>query len=449
MDVCKSFTGGLFAVSAVIVLSAAETQAKDTVTDEDGNVYSVVKIGNQIWTAENLRATKLSDGTPISYITGKPEWTSHDDKKLPAYCWYENDTGRKATDGALYNWYAVKTGKLAPKGWHVATDADWIELEAYLADNGYNSDETKEERKVAKAMAARTGWSWGTTIEAGAIGKNLSLNNRSGFSAFPGGFRLVSGNFRNIGTTGRWWSATEYDSLQAWRFNLRYESANLNREYYFKGCGFSVRAVKDIVKGGRAGPNRSDAMAWIDGGTVRVKGEGPGNQPHDVKVNERVAGNNPSVFKDCPKCPVEQVSWLDAKQYCEKVGKRLPTEAEWEYACRAGVATNYYWGDEMNGDYAWYRANAEMKTHPAGQRKPNKFRLYDMSGNVYEWCSDDFSKKDDGKNPGTTPGAPGDVEGRVYRGGSWNNHRDGVGCSSRVSDTPEGTNTNVGFRCAR
>ena len=162
-----------------------------------------------------------------------------------------------------------------------------------------------------------------------------------------------------------------------------------------------------------------------------------------------MTGSNPSAFGECPKCPVEQVSWRDAKSYCEKVGKRLPTEAEWEYACRAGGAAKYYWGDAMNGEYAWYYENAGRKTHPAGQRKPNKFRLYDMSGNVYEWCDDRFVENFDGKNPVRSPDGPAEGERRVYRGGSWNNHRDGQGCAVRVWDTPEGINTDVGFRCAR
>jgi uncharacterized protein (TIGR02145 family) len=235
----------MFSAFAIIVLSAFDIQAKDTVTDADGNVYTTVKIGNQVWTVENLKTTKCNDGTPIPLITEPSEWTTYDGNKKPAYCWYDNDVAYKSLYGALYNWYAVNTGKLAPKGWHVSTDADWSVLEKYLIDNGYDWDTTKEDHTIAKSMAAKTNWAWASPKDSGTIGNDSSTNNRSGFSALPGGFRLISGNFRNIGTTGRWWSATEYDTSQAWRYNLRYDSDNLSRDFYLKGCGFSVRLLKD------------------------------------------------------------------------------------------------------------------------------------------------------------------------------------------------------------
>jgi uncharacterized protein (TIGR02145 family) len=245
VNVLKPLLRALFSLPAFIVLSAFGVQAKDTVTDADGNIYTTVKIGNQVWTVENLRTTKYNDGAPIPLITGQSEWSACDDNKRPAYCWYRNDTGNKTAYGALYNWYAVNTGKLAPKGWHVSTDAEWTELEDYLIDNGYNWDTTGDSRAAAKSMAAGTEWAWTSNTNPGAIGSDVSKNNRSGFSALPGGVRLVSGNFRNVGTTGRWWSATEHDTSRAWRFNLRYDSGALNRDSFLKGCGFSVRLLRD------------------------------------------------------------------------------------------------------------------------------------------------------------------------------------------------------------
>jgi formylglycine-generating enzyme required for sulfatase activity len=139
--------------------------------------------------------------------------------------------------------------------------------------------------------------------------------------------------------------------------------------------------------------------------------------------------NNPLYFENNPKNPVESVSWNDAQEFCQKLsdktGKkyRLPSEAEWEYACRAGTQTRYYFGDDEKqlGEYAWYIENSGGKTHPVEQKKPNDWGLYDMSGNVWEWCEDGWH--DNYENSPKDGTAWNDnhsqTKTRIIRGGSW------------------------------
>jgi len=217
-----------------------------TITDIDGNIYTTVKIGNQEWTVENLKTTKYNDGTAIPNVTesgvagGTTGWWN---LSTGAYCYYDNNPDYKAKYGALYNWYAVNTGKLAPEGWRVPTDADWTTLGNYLISNGYNWDGTTTGNKTGKSLAARTNWS--NDSEAGTIGNDPSKNNASGFSALPGGCRNVDGDFLNVGNYGYWWSSIEGGAALAWLRRLDYNSEHLGRFTNDKGCGFSVRLLRD------------------------------------------------------------------------------------------------------------------------------------------------------------------------------------------------------------
>ena len=170
---------------------------------------------------------------------------------------------------------------------------------------------------------------------------------------------------------------------------------------------------------------------------------------------EKVMGRNPSEFKGA-KNPVEDVSWTDCQSFVAKLKEklpgqpfRLPTEAEWEYGCRAGTTGDYCYGDGegLLAEYAWYGGNANGTTHPVGEKKPNGWGLYDMHGNVWEWCADWY-----GDYPATAVADPqGAAAGsyRVIRGGSWNYYGYYCRAAGRYGSSPTRTSNSIGFRLAR
>ena len=153
-----------------------------------------------------------------------------------------------------------------------------------------------------------------------------------------------------------------------------------------------------------------------------------GKYPVTQEQYQAVIETNPSHFQGNPQNPVESVSYGDAQAFCQKLSQvtgknyRLPTESEWEYACRAGTTTDYYFGDDANqlGDYAWYYGNSQKTTHPVGQKKPNAWGLYDMSGNVWEWCEDNWHDNYIGApKDGSAWLKNGNDNRSPLRGGSW------------------------------
>lgn len=170
-----------------------------------------------------------------------------------------------------------------------------------------------------------------------------------------------------------------------------------------------------------------------------------------------VIGNNPSHFKG-DDLPVETVSWEGVQVFVWKLNEmegtdkyRLPSEAEWEYASRAGTTTRYYFGDDESklGDYAWYRINSGSETHPLGQKKPNPWGLYDMYGNVHEWVQDRWHSNYTGAPSDGSAWEDGDDSKRVIRGGSWTNStRDCCSaCRDKFTSTKESDSTS--FRILR
>lgn len=163
-------------------------------------------------------------------------------------------------------------------------------------------------------------------------------------------------------------------------------------------------------------------------------------------------GSNPSHFSSCgDNCPVEQVSWNDIQQFISRLNSqsgtnyRLPTEAEWEYACRAGGTEEYCGSNDING-VAWYKDNSWSQTHPVGQKQANAWGIYDMSGNVWEWVNDWYDKSYYSGSPQSNPQGPSSGSYRVNRGGGWVDDSAGVRASGRDTDSPENRYDDLGFR---
>jgi formylglycine-generating enzyme len=197
---------------------------------------------------------------------------------------------------------------------------------------------------------------------------------------------------------------------------------------------------------------------------------------------EAVTWSNPSYFKG-PDLPVAGVYWHEAVRFCNELsrrhgfdtcytrvdyeyvcdfnanGYRLPTEAEWEYACRAGTETDFYTGNLTQPDHfsldsaldraAWYAANSGYKSHPVALKEPNAFGLYDMHGNVTEWCWDYYGRAYYTADPVVDPRGPAASRERVFRGGSWAGKPYTLRSSYRFSPTPADRNPNMGFRVVR
>ena len=178
---------------------------------------------------------------------------------------------------------------------------------------------------------------------------------------------------------------------------------------------------------------------------------------------ERVMGTNPSQFKGNPIRPVEEVSWHDAAEFCRRLSEapkektagatyRLLSEAEWECACRAGTTTRFSFGDDADvlGQYAWWRNNSGDSTQPVGQLRPNAFGLFDMHGNVWEWCADWHAVDDYTKVSAEDPVGPDSGSARVLRGGSWNDDFPGPFRGVyRNSNGPDRRYYGWGFRVSR
>ncbi len=192
------------------------TYKPDAITDIEGNYYNIVTIGSQVWMAENLKTTRYNDGSNIPNVTDNATW---DALTSPAYAWYDNNIANKVTYGALYNWYAVETGKLCPVGWHVPTDAQLTRLTNYVGGESVAGGKLKE--------IGTTHWN----------SPNEGATDEYGFTALPGGVRLLNGVFYSIGNLGSWWSSIDTLSTYAWHRFVWNNNIRFSRIYDSKTNG--------------------------------------------------------------------------------------------------------------------------------------------------------------------------------------------------------------------
>lgn len=191
----------------------------------DGKVYKTVKIGSQIWMAENLNADKFRNGDPIPKIASDSLWIDAGENQNPAYCYYENDHQFGIEYGKLYNGFVINDPRgLAPIGWHVASDIEWQTLIIYL---GGSID-------AGSKLKSSLGWN-----------DEGNGSNASGFNGKPGGFRNLRGNFALIGGYTSWWSSTDFIPGSAWYHTLYYKTSKVMKYTFDKGRGMYVRCIKD------------------------------------------------------------------------------------------------------------------------------------------------------------------------------------------------------------
>jgi len=197
------------------------------VTDIDGNIYSTVKIGIQVWMIENLKTTKYSNGDLIG--TTSPATLLITAENTPKYQWaYSGDESSVATYGRLYTWFTVMdTRGVCPTGWHIANDAEWTTLTTILGGESISDDKLKETGTIH----------W--------LSPNSGSTNSSGFTALPGGSRYLDGTFNHIGVDCVWWSATEASTIDGWYRRLDNGNARVGRYADYKWVGLSVRCIKD------------------------------------------------------------------------------------------------------------------------------------------------------------------------------------------------------------
>jgi uncharacterized protein (TIGR02145 family) len=215
----------LFALLMFVTGCNKEEKSHNTIADSEGNIYKTVKIGTQVWMAENLRSTKFNDGKDIPLVSNASMWNV---LTTAGFCWYNNDSLLyHHTFGALYNGYTITTGNLCPVGWHVPAKDEWLILREFLGDSTIAGGKLKE--------AGTAHW----------LSPNKDADNSSGFTAVAAGIRYFEGTFSSSQTFTSVWSGTEVSQSEAWSMSLYFAEGNFTMSQRSKKYGFSVRCLKD------------------------------------------------------------------------------------------------------------------------------------------------------------------------------------------------------------
>jgi uncharacterized protein (TIGR02145 family) len=210
----------------IFTQSCSKDEESSEIKDADGNVYTSIKIGTQVWMVENLKTTKFNDGiTIIRNVTDDAEWSN---LTTPAYCWYSNNITNKTPYGAIYNGYAVKTGKLCPTGWHVPSDTEWATLFDYAGGLVVAGGKLKE--------TGTTHWN----------SPNTGATDEYGFKYLPGGLRDTYGSMYSLGVVGDYWGNDSQSGGYEYSTGIFYNENSVGTTYYgFKDEGISVRCLKN------------------------------------------------------------------------------------------------------------------------------------------------------------------------------------------------------------
>lgn len=243
-------------LSLLFLFSVLCTLKAQTVTDYDGNVYNTVTIGSQTWMKENLRMTHYQNGDSIPNVSVTNTWRY---LTTGALCDFDNFPINSLTYGKLYNWFAATDARhTCPLGWRTATDVDWSKLTRYL-DNTVDTTVNGWSGTVVGGKMKETG-------TAHWLNPNTGANDSSGFTALPGGYRNLYGDFYYLTYYGYWWSPRTTDNTNVWKRNLNYDKSQISRSYNnanYRTSGYPIRCIEDnITTSTQSDENRMDVQIF-------------------------------------------------------------------------------------------------------------------------------------------------------------------------------------------